>query len=374
MFRSWLKKAFVHTLLFACLVALVGCAQEPAEKKQSVDVPKQPSAEKQPVTVAKPQAAEKEPANAAKPQAAEPTTAQKPVPELAAAPKNAEPSPTAPKAPAAAQAPKSLAASDNEEQWQKFTKEASQHYGLNEAQAKAAEAALQSCLTRAATRREEHKKAVQVADQAKDAAARDKADAALRTALNKLGDENVGRIDAIATVEQVEKAAKAGFESPRRKNPIPKPDVGFAAPLFELKAPDDKIVSLAALKGKVVVLHFWASWCPHCKKALPEMAKFQESIKDNPKITLYGIACAQRPNSPDPIALAKEAGCSYQVLLNGDSVSKAYEVQGFPTLYVVGPDGKIIDKWRGEQSNVNARLDPIIKKALEDYEKQGKKS
>ncbi|HVP10970.1 MAG TPA: TlpA disulfide reductase family protein [Phycisphaerae bacterium] len=310
--------------------------------------------------------AKQQPTNS-KPEAPDPATKQPAAKQPQAV---AEVSPPPPPA----QRPKSLAVSDNEEQWQNFYKEARQQYGLTEAQATAADEALQSCLKRAAARREEHKEAVRVADQAKDAPAREKADATLRTALVKLGDESVGRIDAIASVEQVEKAAKAGFESPRRKNPQPKPEIGFPAPSFELKTQDNKVVTLDTIKGKVAVLHFFAAWCPHCKKSMPEMGKFTESVKDNPKIEVYGVSCSLRPNSPEPNAMVKEGGCNYQVILNGDAASKIYEVEGFPTLYVIGPDGKIIDKWRGEQSNVNARLDPIIKKALEDYEKQGKKS
>ena len=355
MFCSLVKKALVCTLSFACLAAGASCVQQPSSEKQPTGVGQQTAATPQPAAKGEPKPHLETP----KEGPAKSALADKTGESQSGGPQSGDP-------------PKSLAVTDNEEQWTKFNKEATKEYGLNEAQAQGAEAALQSCLKRAEARRQEYKEAVRVAEQAKDAAAHDKADGALRAALVKLGDETVARIDAIATVEQVEKAAKAGFESPRRKNPGAKPEVGFVAPPWELKYPDGKPVSLASLKGKVVVLHFWATWCGFCKKSMPEMAKLYDSVKDNPKVVIYGINCSQRANNPDPVAYAKEQGCSYQVLLNGDDVSQAYEVHGFPTLFVIGPDGKVVYKERGMQPDVTPRLEPVIKKALEDSVKQAK--
>jgi hypothetical protein len=57
-------------------------------------------------------------------------------------------------------------------------------------------------------------------------------------------------------------------------------------------------------------------------------------------------------------------GCTYDVLLNGDDVASAYQVQGYPTMYMIGRDGKIVHKERGAQADLVARLLPIIEKAL----------
>jgi cytochrome c biogenesis protein CcmG, thiol:disulfide interchange protein DsbE len=383
MFCSWLKRALVCTLFLAFTCAFVGCAQPAGPDKPAAGVAQQPAA-KQPAEAqpAKPQPVAQAPAaqrasaerkpRAEKPKA-ETSVAEKPVAQPPAAQKAAAAAPVAPKAEAKQpDPPKSLAIGDNEEGWQRFQKEAIVQYGFNEVQTKSADEAVQSCLKRAASRREQHKEAVRLADQGKDAAARAKADSELQTALDKLADECVSRIDMLASVEQVGKAAKAGFESPKKKNPPAKPEVGFKAPPWELKNAEDKKVSLESLKGKVVVLHFWATWCGFCKKSMPEMEKFRESIKDKSDIVLYGVNCRQRPGNPEPAAFAKEQGCNYNVLLNGDEVSTAYEVQGFPTLYVIGPDGKIIYKERGLKPDLAPRVESLIQKAIEDYAKQAK--
>jgi thiol-disulfide isomerase/thioredoxin len=268
--------------------------------------------------------------------------------------------------------PDPLDRSNFENQWQKFFQEATTQYGLSEAQVKTGTAALQNCLARAETQRRRYDETSQNAEKAKDPAAKEKAQADLKAALEKLRDEFLQRVDSIASIEQIQKAAKAGFQSPARLNPTPRPDVGFQAPPFALKAPDGRMVSLEGLRGKVVVLHFWASWCGYSKKSLPEMAKVYEAVKDKPGVVVYGVNCRQKPDGPDPIAMAKENGCLYAQLLKGDDVSNAYDVKGFPTLFAVGPDGKVIFKERGFKVEVAPRLVPVIDEALKAPAKPSK--
>lgn len=251
-----------------------------------------------------------------------------------------------------------------EDQWQKFYQDAVTHYGLTDVQVASADAVLRSCLTRASDRRERGQAEINQARQKKEAGAEQKAREELQAALDKLDDECLGRIEAVASIEQINKAEKAGFESPMKKRPRVLPEVGYLAPPFELKGADGKPVSLASLRGKVVILHFWATWCGFCKKSMPEIQNLQEAVKDKPDVVLLGINASQRPNNPDPVAFAKEQGCTYTILVGGDSVSGAYQVQGFPTMYVIGRDGSIIHKERGAQPEVARRLMPLIEKAL----------
>ncbi len=251
-----------------------------------------------------------------------------------------------------------------EDQWQKFYEDAVANYGFSEAQTASAEAVLRSCLARAASRRERCQTDLQEARQSGEPGLEDKLRDGLKTALNKLNDEYLGRIEAIASIEQTAKAEKAGFQPPERKDPRALPEVGYKAPPFELKGQDGKAVSLESLHGKVVVLQFWATWCGYCRKAVPEIQKLHEAVKDKPDVVIYGVNCRQRPNNPDPVAFLKEQGAAYSVLLNGDSVADAYQVQGYPTMYVIGRDGKIVHKERGAQSDVAPRLLPVIERAL----------
>jgi thiol-disulfide isomerase/thioredoxin len=244
-----------------------------------------------------------------------------------------------------------------EETWRQFASDATKQYGFGEDMAKQTDRILQYCLSRAKQLRERHAAGG-------DTSAGETAGSKLEVSLKKLNDQLLDRIDALATVEQVENAAKAGFKSPERLDPTPKPEVGFAAPPFSLKTPQGQTVSLDSLRGKVVVLHFWAPWCGFCKKAMPGIQKLHETLKDEPRVAIYGVVGSEKGKS-DPVALAKEKGCTYDLLLKGAATALQYGVKGYPTLFIVGADGKIIHHERGAKPEQDTRLVPIIKKALE---------
>jgi len=230
---------------------------------------------------------------------------------------------------------------------------------------------LQSCLTRAGKHREQYEQEKgRLAAGGGPQEVQHKAVADLEMDLIKLNDELIGRLVAVASVEQIERAADAGFQAPQYLDPKPRPEVGYTAPPFKLSTHEKETADLEALRGKVVVLHFWASWCSYCKKSLPEIQKLHEAIKDNPHVKLYGINCRQRPGGTEPLELAKELGCTYPLILAGDAAATEYEVKSFPVLFIVGPDGKIIHMERGFKTEVKERLVPVIEKALRQADAQ----
>ncbi|MFO0838761.1 MAG: redoxin domain-containing protein [Phycisphaerae bacterium] len=159
--------------------------------------------------------------------------------------------------------------------------------------------------------------------------------------------------------------APEGFETQELEPPAKKSEApadsdllaaGGKAPNFTLSTPDDKSISLASLKGKVVVLDFWATWCGPCKMAMPGIQKLHEKYKDKP-VAIFGVNCWERGDAPK---FMKDKNYTYGLLLKGDDVAKTYNVSGIPTFYVIGPDGKILfadsgfDKDAGEEKLVKA--------------------
>ncbi|TWT46068.1 Thiol-disulfide oxidoreductase ResA [Phycisphaerae bacterium RAS1] len=140
--------------------------------------------------------------------------------------------------------------------------------------------------------------------------------------------------------------------------------VGSAAPEFSLPTPEGKTVVLKELKGKVVVLDFWATWCGPCKKAMPGIQKMHEKFKDK-GVLIYGVNTWQkRKPQDDPAKFMKDNGYSYGLLLNGDDVAEAYKVNGIPTFYVIGPDGKVVFGGSGAGPEIEEQLAAAIEKAL----------
>ena len=129
------------------------------------------------------------------------------------------------------------------------------------------------------------------------------------------------------------------FESDEEQEESPQLlSVGKAAPDFDLETPDGKSVSLKSLRGQVVVLDFWATWCGPCKMAMPGIQKVHDQFKGKP-VRVFGVNCWERGG--DPVKFMKEKSYTYGLLLKGDKVADTYKVSGIPTFYVIDTEGKI---------------------------------
>ncbi len=139
--------------------------------------------------------------------------------------------------------------------------------------------------------------------------------------------------------------------------------IGSEAPDWELRDAEGKLVSLKGLRGRVVVLDFWATWCGPCKMAMPGLQKLHEKFKGKP-VAVFGVNCRERFTNSNPMAYIREKGYTYGQLLQGDVVANAYRVNGIPCLYVVGPDGKIIYATAGFHPALEEVLSGLIEKAI----------
>ena len=158
---------------------------------------------------------------------------------------------------------------------------------------------------------------------------------------------------------------KKEFASPQQPGQSGLLPVGSDAPNWELKTPDGRTVTLKGLRGKVVVLDFWATWCGPCKMAMPGLQKLHDRFKGKP-VAIYGVNCRERRRNADPMAYIKTKGFTYPQLLNGDAVANAYRVGGIPCFYIIGPDGKILDAHAG----FNPRMDELAGRIIEGAAKQ----
>jgi thiol-disulfide isomerase/thioredoxin/outer membrane lipoprotein-sorting protein len=115
--------------------------------------------------------------------------------------------------------------------------------------------------------------------------------------------------------------------------------VGKAAPDFTLSTVDGKPYSLSALKGKPVLLDFWATWCGPCRKAMPLVEKLSQEYKDQGLVVLGVNAREER----DVVAaFLKKTPMPYAAVLSGESTVLAdYEVKGYPTFVLIDRDGKV---------------------------------
>lgn len=108
------------------------------------------------------------------------------------------------------------------------------------------------------------------------------------------------------------------------------------APPFVLKDLDGAEVSLASLRGRAVIVNFWATWCGPCRLEIPSIAAFADA---HPDVVVLGVA--HDGPAAKLRAESQRLGITYRVLQNDGRVFEDYGVTTFPTTVFVDPDGTV---------------------------------
>jgi thiol-disulfide isomerase/thioredoxin len=121
-------------------------------------------------------------------------------------------------------------------------------------------------------------------------------------------------------------------------------DASRAAPEFALPDLAGATVSLAALRGKPVVLDFWATWCVPCEFQIPVLNAFHE--RHAGRVEVVGVAVDA--GGREVVApYAAERGIRYRVVLGDEALAQRFGAIGFPTLFVLRADGTIASTHMG---------------------------
>jgi len=141
-------------------------------------------------------------------------------------------------------------------------------------------------------------------------------------------------------------------------NPIEK---ASPAPGWELQDLDGKTVRLSDFKGKVVILDFWATWCPPCRAEIPGLIELQKKYQAQ-GLAIVGVSVDQA--SSDTVkSFVQEMGMNYPVVLADTKVVTAYGgIAGLPTTFVIDRTGRIVKQHLGftEKEEIEAEIKSLL--------------
>ena len=141
-------------------------------------------------------------------------------------------------------------------------------------------------------------------------------------------------------------------------------EINTAAPDFTLRDLSGRYISLSDYKGRVVLLEFWATWCPPCKASVPALIELHKKYEQQGFIVV-GVSMDTDSDSPEKVRqFSASNNINYPVLVGNERTPKLYNVISIPTSFLIGKDGNIVDIYKGYSkafdNNVSAQIEKLL--------------
>jgi cytochrome c biogenesis protein CcmG/thiol:disulfide interchange protein DsbE len=136
----------------------------------------------------------------------------------------------------------------------------------------------------------------------------------------------------------------AAQTQPTTQGQIPAPRQGFKAPAFSLTTLSGEEVSLDALRGKVVIVNIWTTWCAFCESEMPAFQNVYEAFKMQNDIVILAVNSTAQDDLTAVGQFAARKGLQFAIPLDTDGhVTRLYQVRALPTTFFIDRQGIIRD-------------------------------
>jgi peroxiredoxin len=140
------------------------------------------------------------------------------------------------------------------------------------------------------------------------------------------------------------------------------PQVGYFAPDFSLQTPDGSIIQLSDLRGRPVVVSYWASWCGPCKNEMQILQNVFQQYQDD-GFTVVAVNAIEQDSLNKVTEMVSQLGVTYPIVLDhGNQFADDYNALFFPTTYFIDSNGVIQDLALGDspEEQFHARVSTFL--------------
>lgn len=139
------------------------------------------------------------------------------------------------------------------------------------------------------------------------------------------------------------------------------------APIFSISRLDGTVVSSSDFHGRVVVLDFWATWCPACRREMPELDRLYRRYQGNSKVSFWAVDVQKNGDTPEKARdFMQKAGYTLPVALGNKKALDELRVEDFPSLIIIDTSGRVrlvhtgYDRAEQLQSELSKEIDTLL--------------